>query len=180
MRTFTAILAGLLIYSCTHAQTRVVSGDLTVFNNYGVQNINITSKKAKSSVTTDSQGHFELVYNEKDIILVEGSVFEPLTGRVSKKDDYFTVNLVFLDTPENRRIATGKGYISKEALTFALANLQDENNDFCNYTDIFSLVKGKFTGVEVKASESGDRGSISEDKNRLREIPRPFTWSTDL
>ena len=66
MKRITAYAIGLFLVSTAFSQTRVVRGDLTVFNNYGVQNVNVVSKKAKSSVITDSMGHFELVCKEKE------------------------------------------------------------------------------------------------------------------
>ena len=158
MKRITAYAIGLFLVSTAFSQTRVVRGDLTVFNNYGVQNVNVVSKKAKSSVITDSMGHFELVCKEKDIIQVKGPVFASLSRRVNKNDDYVKANLIFKDTEENRKIATGMGYISEERLTYALANLKHENNDFCNYSDVFALIKGKFPGVEVRVTPTGEQG----------------------
>jgi TonB-dependent SusC/RagA subfamily outer membrane receptor len=106
-------------------------------------------------VTTDSLGQFELVCNEKDIIRIKTEVFEALSKKVNQDDDYITANLIFRDSKKNRQVATGMGYISEENLTFALAHLADENNDFCGYTDVFSLIQGKFSGVQIKSTGSG-------------------------
>ena len=103
-----AILALCLIFAVpSFAQTRVVKGKLTTFNQYPVQNVEVASKKAKSTVTTDSLGQFEIVCNEKDVIQIKAKVFKALTKRVDEDDDYVTANLVFHDTPKNREIATG-------------------------------------------------------------------------
>ena len=158
MKTLTVLVIGLFLVSISHGQTRVVRGDLTVFNEYAVQNVKVVSKKAKSSVTTDSLGHFELVCNEKDVIKIESPIFASVTKRVSKDDGYLSANLIFKDSPRNRKIATGMGYISEEHLNYALTYLEHENNDFCNYGDVFSLIKGKFPGVQVKVGISGEQG----------------------
>jgi TonB-dependent SusC/RagA subfamily outer membrane receptor len=120
--------------------------------------VQVAAKKAKSSVTTDSLGQFEIVCNEKDVIQIKAKVFKALSKRVDEDDDYVTANLIFQDTPKNREIATGLGYISHEQLTFALAHMADENNDFCNYTDVFSLIKGRFPGVTIRNNSSGSQG----------------------
>ncbi len=154
-----AILALCLLFTFPAlAQTRVVKGKLTTFNQYPVQNVEVTSKKAKSSVMTDSLGQFELVCNEKDVILIKAKVFEALSKRVDEDDDFVSANLIFRDSPKNREIATGLGYITPEQLTFALAHMAEENNDFCNYTDVFSLIKGKFPGVVIKSTSAGGQG----------------------
>ena len=158
MRTI-ALIAACLLFSITSiAQTRVVKGKLTTFNEYPVQNVEVASKKAKSTVMTDSLGQFEIVCNEKDVIQIKAKVFQSLNRKVDADDDYVSANLIFRDTPQNREIATGLGYISHEQLTFALAHMADENNDFCNYSDVFSLVKGKFPGVQVRQNSFGSEG----------------------
>ena len=154
-----AILALCMIFAVpTFAQTRVVKGKLTTFNQYPVQNVEVASKKAQSTVMTDSLGQFEIVCNEKDVIMIKIKVFQALNKKVDEDDDYVTANLIFRDNPKNREIATGLGYISHEQLTFALAHMADENNDFCNYTDVFSLIKGRFPGVKIMTGASGTEG----------------------
>jgi TonB-dependent SusC/RagA subfamily outer membrane receptor len=165
MRTRLLLAACLLVSIPSFAQTRVVRGKLTTFNRYPVQNVEVTSKKAKSTVTTDSLGQFELVCNEKDIIMIKAKVFQSLTRRVDADDKYISANLVFRDTPKNREIATGMRYITPEQLTFALAHLADENNDFCNYTDVFDIVRGKFPGVQVKSTSMGQGIFVRGDKS---------------
>ena len=80
------------------------------------------------------------------------------------------IGSVFKNSPKNREIATGMGYISERNLTFALTHLEEENNDFCNYSDVFSLLKGKFPGVIVKSSSSGGEGVfVRGQKSLLQE-----------
>lgn len=154
-----ALLAACLVFSLSSlAQTRVVKGKITTFNKYPVQNVEVASKKAKSTVMTDSLGQFEIVCNEKDVIQIKAKVFQALNQKVSADDEYVSANLIFRDTPQNREIATGMGYITHEQLTFALAHLADQNNDFCNYSDVFTLVRGKFPGVTVKSNSMGTEG----------------------
>jgi TonB-dependent SusC/RagA subfamily outer membrane receptor len=158
MRTIVIVTMCLLFSIPAFGQTRVVKGKLTTFNEYPVKNVEVAAKKAKSTVMTDSLGQFEIVCNEKDVIMIKAKVFQSLNKKVNPDDDFINANLIFRDTPENREIATGMGYISHEQLTFALAHLADENNDFCNYSDVYSLVKGKFPGVMVKPNSSGSEG----------------------
>jgi TonB-dependent SusC/RagA subfamily outer membrane receptor len=158
MRITVLLAACLLVSVPSFAQTRVVKGKLTTFNQYPVQNVEVASKKAQSTVMTDSLGQFELVCNEKDVIMIKAKVFQALNKKVDAEDDFVSANLIFRDTPKNREIATGLGYITHEQLTFALAHLADENNDFCNYNNVFDLIKGKFPGVTVKNNSMGSEG----------------------
>lgn len=137
------------------SQTRVVNGKITAFNHYPVQNVEVASKKNKSAVVSDSLGRFQLVCNDKDMILIKTKVFNPLNRRVSPEDDSITANLVFKDSEKNREIATSMGYIKPDQLSYALAHLISENNDFCNYSDIYTLISVKFPEVQIKGGAVG-------------------------
>ena len=39
--------------------------------------------------------------------------------------------------------------MSKDDLNYAIAHYSNENVDFFNYSDIFSLIQGRFAGVVV-------------------------------
>ena len=68
----------VLFTSQIFCQTRVLRGELTAFNSYPVANVKVSSKKAKATVTTDSLGKFQIVCNEKDILIVKSEVFTTL------------------------------------------------------------------------------------------------------
>jgi TonB-dependent SusC/RagA subfamily outer membrane receptor len=154
-----ALVATCLVFSISSvAQTRVVRGKLTVFNEFPVQNVEVASKKAKSTVVTDSLGQFEIVCNENDVIQIRAKVFEALNRKVKSDDEFVQANLVFKDSPKNMEIATGLGYITPEQYAYAITHLADENNDFCNYNDVFSLIRGKFPGVQIRITQEGDQG----------------------
>ena len=167
MRSLALIAFCMLTVISSFAQTRVVKGKLTTFNKYPVKNVSVESKKAGSTVMTDTLGQFELVCNEKDVILIKNDVFEAMNKKVSPDDQYITANLIFRDSKKNREIATGMGYISEDNLTFALAHMSYLNNDFCNYTDVYTLVAGKFSSVQIKPSEMGGKGIFIRGQKSL-------------
>ena len=90
--------------------------------------------------------------------MIKSEIFAPMNARINKNEYEIDLNLIFRDTPTNRELATGMGYIKEDQLTYALANLESENNDFCNYTNVLSLIQGKFSGVEVKDTGGGGVG----------------------
>ena len=149
MRSIALSVICLLFIVPSFAQTRVVKGKLTTFNKFPVQHVEVRSKKARSTVMTDSLGQFELVCNEKDVIMIKARVFQALSKKVNPDDDNISANLIFRDTPKNRDIATGLGYITPEQLTFALAHMAAENNEYCNFLNIYELLKVKFPGLVV-------------------------------
>ncbi len=149
MNRVITVLTGLFLTISVSAQTRVVYGSLTVYNTYPVQNVVVASKKAKLSTISDSLGQFSILCYENDIIKIKAKSFRAVSRKVGPDTDSLFINLVFIDTKANREIAVGYGYISEHELTYAVSQLKQENNEYCNYDNIFDLVKGRFPGVEV-------------------------------
>ena len=149
-----AILTGLFAILCStgYTQSRLVHGRLTAFNQFPVANIEVSSKKAKSVTMSDSLGRFSIACLENDVIRIRPDVFQNVKLKVDEFTDTVNINLVFVNTRSNREIATGFGYISEEDLAFASTHLEQQNNDFCNYSDIFDLLVGRFAGVDVNTS----------------------------
>lgn len=151
-------LGFIICFSSIQAQTKVVYGKLTAFNKYPLQNIEIKAKKSKASVKTDSLGAFSIVTNDEDRIVIKTKAFQTVLRKVDKDTDSLSINLVFIDTKSNRELATGYGYINSQDLNYAMSNLEQENNEFCNYTNIYDLLVGRFPGVMVRRTATG--GSV--------------------
>jgi len=161
MKTTALITTCLLMALPIFSQTRVVSGKVTAFNHYPVQNVEVASKKNKSAVVTDSLGRFQLVCNEKDMIMIKTKVFDSFNERVTANDDSVSINLIYRDSKKNREMATSMGYLKPDQLTYALAHLTYENNNFCNYPDIFSLLRANFPEVEIINGSGGAGKGVS-------------------
>ena len=162
MRSLIIIASCLLFSTLTIAQTRVVQGVLTAFNKYPVANIEVVAKKSKSTTLSDSLGNFSIVCEKKDQIKIKPEGFKTTSRNIDKyTTDTIRINLVFMDSKKNRDIAIGYGYLKKEDLTFAAENMQQENNEYCSYHNIYELLKGKFSGVSVVGSRVFVRGSQS-------------------
>ena len=140
------------------AQTRVVHGQLTAYNEFPVMNVEVSSKKAKATTVTDTLGNFSLVCQEKDVVMIKPKVFRPVNKKVNADTDSLKINLVFIDTQKNRELAVDNGYVHEVDLNYAVANLEAENNDYCRYTDIFKLIEAEFGGVTVENGQVLIRG----------------------
>jgi hypothetical protein len=140
------------------AQNRNVKGKLVLFKTYPVANVEVTAKKSKNTVTSGADGYFYLECAQKDQINIKNRVFQPVNLRITEADDVFEINLIFKDTPKNRKLAVSMGYISEEDLLYGLNNLQYNNNDYCTYSDVFALIRGKFSDVEVRNIPGGGQG----------------------
>ena len=158
MKNLITLLTGLLISTCLFGQNKVVYGKLTIYNTFPVKNVEIKSKKAKATITTDSLGQFSIVCHEKDVIQIKAKTFQAVSRRVGPNTDSLFINLLFIDSKVNRERAVGYGYISEEDLLYAVDHLEDENNDFCSYSNVFDLIKGRFSGVTVTSNSVQIRG----------------------
>ena len=157
-KRFILVLGTMLLIASLNAQTRVVYGQLTAYNKYPLQNVEIKTKKSKAKVKTDSLGMFSIVTLEEDKIIIKTKAFKTVYQKIDADTDTLFINLVFIDTKSNRDIATGYGYISQQDLIYAVGHLEQENNEFCSYANIFELIEGRFPGVIVRHSSMG--GSV--------------------
>ncbi|MCK5137244.1 MAG: TonB-dependent receptor plug domain-containing protein [Bacteroidales bacterium] len=161
MKQIITVLTGVFLITSVFAQNRVIHGHLTAFNTYPVQNVEVTSKKAKSTTISDSLGQFSIVCFENDIIKIKPKTFQPVSKRVGPDTDSLFINLFFIDTKANRERAIGYGYINEKDLTFAVSHLAQENNDFCSYANIFDLIRGQLSGVTVSGNAVFVRGGVN-------------------
>ncbi len=149
MKQLLILSAALLISFAAEAQTRAVSGKLTAYNSFPVMNVEVSSKKAKATTISDSLGNFSIVCQEKDVIMVKPKGFMPVNQKVSGEMDTLRINLIFIDTKKNRELAVNSGYLTETNLNYAVVNLADENNDYCKYSDILTLLRAQGSGITV-------------------------------
>lgn len=161
MKKIAAILAGMLFSAFIFGQNKVVHGKLTVFNTYPVKNVEITTKKSKATITSDSLGEFSIVCFDNDVIRIKPKTFRPVNKKVGADTDSLVINLLFVDSPVNRERAVGYGFVSEEDLLYGVAHLEQENNDFCSYTNIFDLIRGQLSGVTVSGNNIYVRGGVN-------------------
>lgn len=161
MKHIIALMIGVFLATAAAAQTRVVHGVLTTYNTYPVQNVKVQAKKAKTSAVSDSLGRFSIVCMEEDLIRIRPKAFQPVNVKVKPDKDSLFVNLIFINNMKNREIAVGYGYVNEEDLSYAVSNLQQQNNEFCHYPDIYELIRGRFAGVEIENRQVVIRGHNS-------------------
>jgi len=149
MKSSSLITLCLLISLPAFSQTHVVRGKITAFNEYPVQNVEVVAKKSKSAVRTDSEGQFELVCNKRDAIQVKHKAFVPYSKKVNPGDEFVSANLVFQDSKKNRELVTSMGNLDPDQLSYALEHLSHENNNFCNFSSIFTLLSTNYPEVQI-------------------------------
>jgi len=154
MKFYLILTIAMILTSAAYAQNRVVYGNLTAYNAFPVMNVEVSSKKAKATTMSDSLGNFSVVCLEKDVIMIKAKGFQAVNKKVNKEEDTLHINMVFIDTKKNREFAINSGYLTETNLNYAVAHLEEENNDYCKYTDIYALLRAEGSGITV--SNSGD------------------------
>ena len=152
MKFYLILSTALIITSAAYAQNRVIYGNLTAYNSFPVMNVEVTSKKAKATTISDSLGNFSIVCLEKDMIMIKPKGFQAVNKRVKDDTDTVQINLVFIDNRKNRELAVNSGYMTEVNLNYAVTNLEVENNDYCKYTDIYTLLRSEGSGITVSNS----------------------------
>ena len=177
---FISIL-GIFFLISVSGQTKVVYGKLTSFNTYPVQNVEVRTKKSKSSTITDSLGQFAIVCFENDVIKIKPKTFQSVNRKVGPDTDSLSINLIFVDSKKNRELAIGYGYINQQDLTFAVNNLQQENNEYCSYLNVFDLLRGRFPGVNISGNAVYIRSlnSVNSDTEALYVVDGVISSSID-
>jgi TonB-dependent SusC/RagA subfamily outer membrane receptor len=151
----------ILMGSLVNAQTRVISGSVKLFDTYPVEHVELYSKKAKANVVTDSLGQFSIVCMDKDVIQVKSKALKSHRQKVDAGTEFVEIDLQFIDTKKNREIAVGYGYVSEEALNFAVGHMENKDRNFCNYTNILDLLSGELPGVSVSGGNVYIRGGTN-------------------
>ncbi len=133
----------------------MISGKVTVANEYPVRNIRVESKKARTAVLTDSLGRYQLICKNSDRVEIDTPGFKAVSRKVKSKNNVLDINIEIITGQKNIDLVTRAGYIDKEDLTNALSYLS--NGNFYKYVDIFDLIKELFPLVIIDKSSSPPR-----------------------
>lgn len=138
-------------------QTKKITGTVTAFNTYPLSNVTVKAKKAKTEVTTDKNGAFEIEIKEKDILQIRESVFLEYKEKVDNDTEALNINLIFENTGRNAEIASEAGYISREDLKYGLEHLAHENNIYENFVSVYDAIKYAIPESTI-ITENGQKG----------------------
>ena len=140
------LLSLILILSLnTSAQTRVVYGEVYAFKNVKLGNVVIESKKTGTKTTSDTTGMFNIICKPRDVLIFKAESFTLRKVRVRPKTDTIYVDLEFTkDNIEDAILAIGYGYTTKKSNSYAHSNLTTNDTDFCQYSNMYDLIRGRF------------------------------------
>jgi TonB-dependent SusC/RagA subfamily outer membrane receptor len=140
------------------AQDRTVQGFVTVFDSLPLIGANITVKSTKQVVFTDSVGSFSVLCSPEDIIVVKARGFSNQKVKLTSNIKFAAVNMKMKPGEKNREYAIGYGSTTDRDKMSAVANLNNKDVDFSNYSNMYELIQGRFAGVQVANGEIIIRG----------------------
>jgi hypothetical protein len=126
-----------------------VEGTVTAFNKCYVKNAEVTARKTRSKVFTDSLGRFEILTHSGDVLVFKAHGFKKNRRKVSAKEDEITVKMILMPGEKNQKIATGFGHMSVKDMAFAYKYSKNINDEYLNYSDMQDLLQKKLLDAEV-------------------------------
>lgn len=143
------------------AQERVVHGIVTTFDSIPLIGADVKVKSTKQTVLTDTLGRFSVAIDKEDKLKVGAEGFYNLKVKIEESVKFAAVNLKLKPGEKNREIAIGYGHVADRDKLNALAQLNNNDADFSQYSTIEELIKGRFAGVQIINGEVIIRGISS-------------------
>ena len=151
---FLLILTSLISF----AQERVVQGRVFTFDSIPLVNANVEVKSTKQVVKTDTLGNFSVLCNSGDVLKVSAKGFNTEKFELESKIKFAIINLKLKPGAKNREYAIGYGHVTDRNKLNAVANLNNSDVDFSQYSNMYDLIRGRFAGVQVVNGEIIIRG----------------------
>lgn len=163
-RIFQIFMCCFLMTVTANAQKKVVHGKIVAFDRFPIEKAEISIKKSKTLVLSDSLGQFSIECQLKDKIKIQAKGFKTVLIKVSNKTDSIHVNLIFGGGKKDMEIATGYGHIKESELSYGIQHFEAEKNDNVHYANIIEMIKGKVPGITMIGDQIHIRG-ISSIRN---------------
>jgi TonB-dependent SusC/RagA subfamily outer membrane receptor len=144
-----------------YSQDRVVNGRVYTFDSIPLINASVKIKSTKQIVYTDTLGNFYAPCNYQDQIKVWARGFSTEKIKVDSIIKLVVVNLDLKPGQKNREYAIGYGHVTDAERLISVSNLNNDDVDFSQYTDIFELIRGRFPSVQIINNEIIIRGQNS-------------------
>ena len=144
-----------------HAQQRTVTGKITAFGEYGLNNVSVIAKKSGAETVSDTTGYYNITCNDNDKLVFEANGFfrEKVNLKRIEPGDSVNVDLKLRNGDKNIELATGYGHIGKNELTHAIEHAQS-NNDFSNYNSVMEIIDDKFTTIRRGTNSFNDNSIL--------------------
>jgi len=144
-----------------YGQEKIVQGQITTFDSIPLYNASIKVKSTKEVVLSDTLGVFTVYCDPDDKLKIKARGFSSQTVKIKGEIKYVFVNMKLKSGPQNRELAVGYGHVREIDKLDAISSLSSKDLDFSSYNNIYDLIRGRFSGVQIKGNEIIIRGQGS-------------------
>ncbi len=165
MKIILTIILTVLIMNDLQCQKKskkiTITGYVTDYRQFPVQNAMVIVDDIKTDYVTDDQGFYKARVNDSAVKI---AVFTIGTG-VKEEEIKGRTRINFIipvpDPPalsgnseaaDNEVVNIGYGNIRKKDLTTSVGKIDNTNNKYATYTNIYDMIKGEVAGVQVQGN----------------------------
>lgn len=144
-----------------YAQERVLHGMITTFDSIPLIGASVKVKSTKQVVLTDTLGNFSVSCNNNDNLKIYAHGFYTQKVKLNNKIKFAAINLKLKPGEKSREVAVGYGYVKDVDKLNAVAAISKDDFDFSRYNNIYEIIQGRFSGVQVVNGDIIIRGTNS-------------------
>ncbi len=147
------ILSGSL-----QAQDKIIHGMVTTFDSIPLIEANIKVKSTKQVVLSDTLGKFSVTVAPEDVLYVSAKGFYTQKVKISSATKIAAINLNLKPGTKSKEHAIGYGHVSDAEKLNAVSSISKDEMDFSMYNNVYDIIRGRFTGVQIINGEIVIRG----------------------
>jgi TonB-dependent SusC/RagA subfamily outer membrane receptor len=132
-----------------------VKGTVTTSDQYHVNNVEVTARKANARTCTDSDGKFEITAPHGDVLIFKANGFEKIRRGVTPFGEEININMNLKPGEKNERLAVIYGHMTAEAVAYAVEHYRRNYGEFLRYSNMAELLRSELVGTRVT-----DHGNI--------------------
>jgi TonB-dependent SusC/RagA subfamily outer membrane receptor len=161
MKKVIMIWFGVFLFTWLHAQEKTVKGIITTFNEIPVMNVLILVKSSSQKFYSDSLGLFSIQCSATDKLTISAEGFIKHKIRIKKKTTFALINMRLKPVEEAKDLAIGYGHVKDKDKLYAMSSQDESEMNFSHYRNIYDVLTGNFTGVQIINGEVLIRNSAS-------------------
>jgi TonB-dependent SusC/RagA subfamily outer membrane receptor len=159
-KSFLIVLA-IFCFFQSNGQERIIHGTITTFDSIPLIGASVEVLSSKQKVLSDTLGNFSVGCCNKDKLKVTAHGFYDQKVKLNSSIKLVAVNLKLKSGKKNREYAIGYGHVTDKEKLVAVASLNKNDVDFSQYTNMYEVIRGRFSGVQIAGGEIIIRGITS-------------------
>lgn len=163
MKKTLMILVGISLFAGLGAQGKTVKGKITVLDKLPVENVLIVVKSNHRKFYSDSLGLFTVQCSAKDKLTLSAEGFIKCKVRIKDATNYALINMRLQNQETAQELAVGYGHVKDRDKLNAISGRNNDEMDFSLYQDIYEVLTGNFSGIQILNGEVIVRSSSSFD-----------------